>query len=566
MNELSARQSFSWRDHWQLLPILAFGVALRFWQINESLWLDELHTAWVVSGSLGEIVERSQIGNQSPVYFYLPWASTSLLGMSEWALRLPSILAGVGLIAVAYVLAYQFTRSKIAAIACAVLATADHNFLFYSTETRPYAFVQLAAAFQLSVFWQLQDTASIRRRLPFVVSTALLCYLHYTAVLLVLGEVVYVLVQSSLRREPTQAPRYTWRNFATDLACAAVLAIPLAGHVLEVGTRRQAWTSFVNNTSLSLPIHWFSLETYIAVPTVLCLIIVATKVVVRLRGDDPNRREIELAPKAAATVGANGAVSSRRSGAVALLLVCWFVVPLSTVWILTTFKIAPLYLGRYVIGAAMAPVLFAGLCVGIWKHRCLQTVVAAVVIAYATYTNGFIDQLQYDARLFGDRTENWRIAVSYVNRDSTWDSPVFVRSGLLEADRLRADDSELLRDYCVCPLTSIYAIDRPAKEIHPLTTSQSGKLTASEVKMLEAAGSAWFVVNGTLLTRKRCAERVLRSLQTETKQGVQVAVVINERQFGNVGVFLVDLLELDDTLDPTPHDSQPTSPNSIAPP
>jgi hypothetical protein len=132
MDELAAPRTISLRDHWLLLPILLLATLLRLWQINESLWLDELHSAWVVSAGVAEIVERAQIGNQSPLYFYLPWATTSLFGMNEWVLRLPSLVAGVGFVTLAYWLAYQFTRSLIAASAGAILAALDHNFLYWS--------------------------------------------------------------------------------------------------------------------------------------------------------------------------------------------------------------------------------------------------------------------------------------------------------------------------------------------------------------------------------------------------------------------------------------------------
>ena len=82
--------------------LLAAVVGLAFWlrivQVGESLWLDELHTAWVVADGTQQLVPRAAIGNQSPVYFALVWPFTKLAGMSEFWLRLPSVLAGVALV------------------------------------------------------------------------------------------------------------------------------------------------------------------------------------------------------------------------------------------------------------------------------------------------------------------------------------------------------------------------------------------------------------------------------------------------------------------------------------
>ena len=535
---------YSPRDHWLLLPILVLATLLRLWQINESLWLDELHSAWVVSAGATKIFERAHIGNQSPLYFYLPWATTSLFGMSEWTLRLPSLVAGVGLVALGFGLAYRFTRSPIAAGACAMLAALDHNFLFYATEARPYACVQLVAAVQLSTFWNLQAAASVRRRVAFVASSALLFYLHYTAILLVAGEVIYLLTRSWCARQRIDALPYTCRKLAIDLLCIAALTLPMAAHVFDIGTRRNAWASFVNNTSLLLSANWFSLVSYVVAPVGICLVGAVVCRVLR----KSNKRGVGWQP--------------------VYLLVCWLGVPLAIVWLATITKVAPLYLGRYVIGAALAPVLFTGLCVGVWVSRRSQTLVTGLVIAYAVYASGMIEQFRDDGRLFGDRAENWRDAVSYVNESAIADSPVFVRSGLLEADRLTTDERELLRDYCVLPVTSIYRIDRPDSEIRPLTTYDAGKLSKEDVKRIEASGTAWFVINGTIATRDRCAARVSESLAKEiqfaTSSITQRGLVSDERQFGRVGVFLVVLFTLHDPV--TPLDDQPTSPSSIAPP
>lgn len=552
------------RDHWALLPIVAFATLLRLWQINESLWLDELHSAWVVSGGLLEIVERAQIGNQSPLYFFLPWFTTSLFGMSEWALRLPSLIAGLGLVILAYKLAFEFTRSRIAAIACATLAAMDHNFLFYSTEVRPYACVQLVAAIQLLIFWRLQAAASFRSRAIFVVSTVLLFYLHYTAILLVAGEVVYVLARRWCQNECA----YTWRAIAVDLLCAAAMTVPAVVHVFDVGARREAWASFITDTTLIRPAYWFSLDSYIAFPTIVCLIVGAFKVVITLRRDEPIRSGSTFKAMFDYCSNVRCSGSSRRSVTATILLVCWFVTPLAIVWLLTVTDIARLYLGRYVIGAALAPLLLTGIFVAVCGSRKLQALAASVIIAYAVYFSGMIEQVRFDGRLFADRAENWRDAVDYVNAYRIPGSPVFVRSGLIEADRLSTDNSELLRSYCNSPVTSIYHVNAADDEIRPLTTYHAGKLSKADVEQIEATGSAWFIINGSTATRERCAERILESLAKEIKVATyskyRQGCVSDERQFGHVGTFRVALYTVDDNV--THLDDQPTSPNSIAPP
>src|SRR6478672_5531677 len=74
--------------------ICVISAGLRLWQARESLWLDELHTAWCAIGPLANVQPRAEIGNQSPLFFWLEWLMVKLLGENDLAVRLPSIVAG----------------------------------------------------------------------------------------------------------------------------------------------------------------------------------------------------------------------------------------------------------------------------------------------------------------------------------------------------------------------------------------------------------------------------------------------------------------------------------------
>ena len=76
---------------WPLLAALAIclvAAALRIPPLRDSLWLDELHTAWCAIGPLDEVAERAAMGNQSPVFYWLEWLLIEILGASESTLRL----------------------------------------------------------------------------------------------------------------------------------------------------------------------------------------------------------------------------------------------------------------------------------------------------------------------------------------------------------------------------------------------------------------------------------------------------------------------------------------------
>ena len=144
------------------------GAWLRLHEAGESLWVDELHTAWCAEGSLAEVASRSAIGNQSPLYFYAVWFITQVFGHSEWSLRALSLACGIALPAALFGLVRNWTSAtdlpdhaetqpandgvNLAALVAALLVTFDPLAIFYAQESRPYACVQLVAVEHLFVF------------------------------------------------------------------------------------------------------------------------------------------------------------------------------------------------------------------------------------------------------------------------------------------------------------------------------------------------------------------------------------------------------------------------------
>ena len=108
-----------------LLLIMVSAAALRVHDVGQSLWLDELHTGWVVIDGFSHLAERAAMGNYGPLYFYLTWMSVQALGANELALRLPSLLASVALIPAIYLAVRSWCRSTEAALLAATLVAVD---------------------------------------------------------------------------------------------------------------------------------------------------------------------------------------------------------------------------------------------------------------------------------------------------------------------------------------------------------------------------------------------------------------------------------------------------------
>ena len=203
-SENAIRPSQTWLIGVAFFLVVAIAVGFRSIDLNRSLWLDELHTSWVVDSSVNEIPTRSLEGNQSPVYFFLVWPIVAVLGQTELALRLISFLAGIAMVIVMGWIVRRLTQAWLPALLGSLLIAIDPFFVEYSQEARPYALLQLVVLIQMYFFakrtgcvLQTQPTDPIDQverqqlenhrlcsRLGFILFGVLGVYIHLSAVVI----------------------------------------------------------------------------------------------------------------------------------------------------------------------------------------------------------------------------------------------------------------------------------------------------------------------------------------------------------------------------------------------
>lgn len=553
-----------------LAAVLGLAFWLRLVQVGESLWLDELHTSWVVADGGRQLVSRAAVGNQSPVYFALVWCVTRLVSANEFWLRLPSVLAGVALAVGAYWAVVRWTASPLAGLLAALLVAVDRNCVFYGQEARPYALVQLVGLVHVGIFVRLlrwptgvtkqtdgtdashasdgtkgpagipvlaesrgSEECRLAWRVAWIGTGALLFYLHYTAVLLVAAEVVvyglsrWFLADARGFRTASagravvmdHSAGYRWRQLAWDLTLLAVCLLPAVPHLREIAQRRQNWLSFVPARS-----PWriweiadqFPLHVYLLAPLA---VLAASWAYRRVRG---SRR----APAA----GCRGPEMRWF-----LLTLCWLLVPLTLAWSATALGSAPVFFRRYLIVTAVAPILWAALAcaacpAGLWRGVC-----ALLVVSAAVHQGGMIQQWRQDGRVVGDRNQDWRSAVAYVNEHAEAASPVFVRSGLIEAERWYASEDPLRREFCLLPVLGLYRLARSENVLFPLPISPPAVLSSEGRRRVLAGREAWCLVHGS----ERSLARFEASLRSAwPRAGVPLSSV-HRRSFGDVAVLRI---------------------------
>jgi hypothetical protein len=147
-------------------------------------------------------------------------------------------------------------------------------------------------------------------------------------------------------------------------------------------------------------------------------------------------------------------------------------------------------------------------------------------------------QFRLDGRVLGDRSQNWRSAVAFVNESAINPfTPVFVRSGLIEAEDLRTSDDPRLRAFCLFPVRGIYSLRQNDENLIPLPTTGTGRLSFADRQRLIDAGTAWFLLLGTPDTVSYVERELLSGWQ-----GHRVGpVVVERREFGHVAVLRIEV-------------------------
>ena len=500
------------RDFAACGALIMLAVLLRWPQMYESLWLDELHTGWCVAGGLGELPARCAIGNQSPLWFLLPWLSTKLFGLNEIALRLPSLLAGIAIVPVIYWLVRWWSASITASVVAATLATFDQNFLTFSVEARPYACVQLMAVVQVAGLWWRCWQPSWKSRVGWIAGSAFLFYLHYTAALVVVAECGFLLMMQLLRKNSSQVK---WKNITVDLLAIGLLLLPAVGHLLQIADRRDNWRQFV-----SAPDEWrewmiLPLATYLIVPALLAYLWILLE---KLRGIG---RPLE---------------SIRTKFTPLILTMCWLLVPLVIILLTTWFDVAALWMTRYVIASAAAVVVLAGLLCGLPNVRAARIGIGMVTLLAALFFAGPQWFWYSTGQWTPPRGEDWRSAVAHINSNEeagAW--PILLRSALIEADALPESDDPLLREYALLPIRSIYEVPSEGLAI-PLPTQRPGVIGSEDVQELQDVPGVWIVTRGSQSNAELTFKHVLHTLARADRR----ARSSNTQRFGSVWVMRVE--------------------------
>jgi mannosyltransferase len=193
---------------WPLAALTLLAAALRLSTLDlQSFWYDEAFTpVHVLHPSLWATL-RSVVHteNTPPLWYVLAWADSRVLGTGEVALRLPSALAGIATVPVAWAIGEQLEgspskRSRRAALVCAALVAVNPLFVWYSQEARAYGLFVLMAALSMLCFLRAEREPTPRRMAAFALAGSLALLTHYFAVFLLIPMALWLAYDRRGRR------------------------------------------------------------------------------------------------------------------------------------------------------------------------------------------------------------------------------------------------------------------------------------------------------------------------------------------------------------------------------
>jgi 4-amino-4-deoxy-L-arabinose transferase-like glycosyltransferase len=211
---------------WPLAALTLLAAALRLSTLGlQSFWYDEAFTPiHVLHPSLAATMRGVlHTENTPPLWYLLAWADSRVLGTGEVALRLPSALAGIATVPVAWMIGSELAGRR-AAILTAALVAVNPLFVWYSQEARAYALFALMAALAMLCFLRAEHRPTRANMAAFALSGALALLTHYFAVFLLLPMALWLLFAPSANRAAVR--RAAWPAVAA-LALVGLALLPL---------------------------------------------------------------------------------------------------------------------------------------------------------------------------------------------------------------------------------------------------------------------------------------------------------------------------------------------------
>lgn len=245
------------RQSWLIMILLSLiALALRFSSLNSDLWTDEVFTLLDFARlNYGEIITNFPNQNQHMLFSLLARASIDVFGESAWALRLPSVLFGVGSLWAVFAFGRKLLGEKIALFAAALMTFSYHH-IWFSQNARGYMGLLF---FTLLACWLWLEALERNKNIwwaAYAAAVALGMWIHMTMIFtvfaqftihtgfLIYGEFVREGAETGVEKRAGIKPFVAWLLSAALTLQFYALSLPeFFSHALHEESKNSEWTN-----------------------------------------------------------------------------------------------------------------------------------------------------------------------------------------------------------------------------------------------------------------------------------------------------------------------------------
>lgn len=404
---------------------IAFGVFLRVFRFWEpSLWLDELATAHVAAApDLATLLQRSRLAFDPPLHHLL--ARVFLwFGANEFLLRLPSLLFGLGSIAILIQCLRRWMGLRGALYAGALFAL-NSRAILHSQDARMYGLGLFLTTLSIYALLRVIDGGGARWLVLYGVVTAALAYNHIVYTSVAAAEIAIAGAMWALK----QGNAVQIRRLLQVQGLVMLAWVPLIPLVLSVrGSRTkiyEGWTAFPNGAWFQELFEW---------PEVIFLVMTVPGL-------------LFLVKRRAALRPANSAES-------ALL---WLGMVLAAMWpaaiVSARLRVVNILQPRYLLPSLIGILLVAGFCLAKSNEPFLR-IGMCVYLALGTGFQVLVAK-KYGPWVGVLGNQDWRAASEWLQQRYRPGDVVLLRSGLAVA-RAWSPQEPGVQDFLACPLDRFY--------------------------------------------------------------------------------------------------------------
>ncbi len=199
----AAQKTSEIRGYWLLIATaMVLGAGLRLVPAPHfDFYGDEFWTIQWIQASVGEILSYFGRGLTMHLYILFIKAWTSLMGISPFMVKLPSLIAGVALIPSVFWLGRKWLNPDAAALA-AVMIAINYQMILHSRTARVYAILAVAVVLSMLLFVRALRTGSRRDLLVASLVNACLLTLSVHSIYVLIVQGAFLGLETISRRLP----------------------------------------------------------------------------------------------------------------------------------------------------------------------------------------------------------------------------------------------------------------------------------------------------------------------------------------------------------------------------